>query len=86
VKTAISIPDDLFHQVEACSRRLRISRSRLFTDAVRDYLARHHPSADATAAWNEAIAKAGQPGGDPAAVALRLRSRSVIRAAFAKRR
>jgi predicted transcriptional regulator len=80
MKTAISIPDDLFREVEACSRRLKLSRSRLFAAAAREFLARHGIPADATAAWNLAISKAGQPGEDPAAMALRKRTRAVIRA------
>ena len=80
MKTAISIPDDLFREVEACSRRLKLSRSRLFAAAAREFLARHGVPADATAAWNLAIRRAGQPGDDHAAKALRKRARAVIRA------
>ena len=86
MKTAISIPDDLFREVEACSRRLKLSRSRLFATAAREYLARHGPPTDATAAWNLAIKQAGQPGEEPAAMALRKRTRAVIRASMRKAR
>lgn len=86
MKTAISIPDDLFHDIEACTRRLKVSRSRLFTDAAREYIARRRAPADATEAWNEAIAAAGQPGDQPGAVALRKRGKAVLRAASTKRR
>jgi predicted transcriptional regulator len=85
MKTAISIPDALFEQVESCSRRLRISRSRLFADAAKEFLARHHGPVDATVAWNLVIAKAGQPGDEPGAVAARTRSKAVIRKSTAKR-
>jgi metal-responsive CopG/Arc/MetJ family transcriptional regulator len=85
MKAAISIPDDLFREVEACSRRLKVSRSRLFATAAREYLARHAPAADATAAWNRAISEAGQPGEDPAAVAVRKRNKAVIRAITRRR-
>jgi predicted transcriptional regulator len=51
MKTAVSIPDDLFADAERFSRRMKRSRSRLFTDAVREYLARHDPAA-ITAALN----------------------------------
>src|SRR5438445_6787420 len=78
MKTAISIPDDLFREVEACSRRLKVSRSRLFASAAREYLARHGAADDATEAWNLAIAQAGQPGDDPAGLVLRRRSKAVI--------
>ena len=86
MKTAISIPDDLFHQIDLCSRRLKVSRSRLFADAAREYLARRRPPRDATAAWNEVIAETGQPGDDPAAVALRRHSKAALGAGLAMRR
>ena len=41
MKTAISIPDDLFADAERLARTLNKSRSRLYGDAVREYLARH---------------------------------------------
>jgi antitoxin MazE6 len=85
MKTAISIPDELFREAEACARRLRISRSRLFAEATREYLARRRAPADATTAWNRAIAQAGQPGDAPAAVALRRHSKAVLRTMTARR-
>ena len=45
MKAAISIPDDLYAEAEELARRLNLSRSRLFADAVREYLARHDPDA-----------------------------------------
>jgi predicted transcriptional regulator len=85
MKTAISIPDELFHQIDLCSRRLRVSRSRLMADAARQYLAQQRAPFDATAVWNEVIAKAGQPGDDPAAVALRRRNKRTLRVTQTKR-
>lgn len=41
MKTAISIPDDLFRAAEAAAKRLGISRSRLYAKAVESYLKRH---------------------------------------------
>lgn len=38
MKTAISIPDDLFKAVEALAEELHLSRSHVFADAVRDYV------------------------------------------------
>lgn len=38
MKTAISIPDELFHEVENRARRLGISSSEFFTRAVNEYL------------------------------------------------
>lgn len=86
VKTAISLPDELFHEIDLCSRRLRVSRSRLLADAARQYLAQQRGPFDATAAWNDVIATAGQPGDDPAAVALRRRSKLALRVRRTKRR
>lgn len=40
MKTAISIPDDLFKTVEELAAELRLSRSQIFADAVRDYIER----------------------------------------------
>jgi metal-responsive CopG/Arc/MetJ family transcriptional regulator len=41
MKTAISIPDDVFAGAERLAKRTKKSRSQLFSDAVREYLARH---------------------------------------------
>jgi metal-responsive CopG/Arc/MetJ family transcriptional regulator len=52
MKTAISIPDDLFQAAEAAAKRLGISRSRLYCRAVESYLKRHGARA-VTDALNE---------------------------------
>jgi len=39
MKTAISLPDDLFDSAEALATRLGVSRSQLYADALRTYLA-----------------------------------------------
>jgi metal-responsive CopG/Arc/MetJ family transcriptional regulator len=41
MKTAISIPDDIFASAERLARRTKRSRSQLFSDALKEYLARH---------------------------------------------
>jgi metal-responsive CopG/Arc/MetJ family transcriptional regulator len=38
MKTAISIPDPLFHNAERVAHRLRMSRSRFFASAVSRYV------------------------------------------------
>jgi len=45
MKTAISIPDDDFESAEKLRKRLRLSRSELYTRAVRDLVIRYqeHP-------------------------------------------
>ncbi len=41
MKTAISIPDDVFKVAERLARRTKKSHSQLFSDAVKEYVARH---------------------------------------------
>jgi len=54
MKTAISVPDDVFRDAERFARRTRTSRSQLFSDAVREYLLRHSPD-DVTAAMDRVL-------------------------------
>lgn len=42
MKTAISIPDDLFLTVEEMAKKLNVSRSQFFAEAVRDYIAKQN--------------------------------------------
>jgi metal-responsive CopG/Arc/MetJ family transcriptional regulator len=41
VKTAVSLPVDVFERAEALARSLRTSRSRLYALALEEYLRRH---------------------------------------------
>jgi len=41
MKTAISLPDDLFRSADALAARLGVSRSQLFATALAEYLAKH---------------------------------------------
>ena len=41
MKTAVSLPDEIFQQAEATAKRLRISRSKLYATAISEYLKRH---------------------------------------------
>lgn len=43
MKTAISVPDDVFESAERLARRERRSRSEIYSTAVREYVARHAP-------------------------------------------
>ena len=45
MKTAVSIPDDIFEKVERFARRARRSRSEVFAAAVLEYVAQHTPDA-----------------------------------------
>jgi hypothetical protein len=38
MKTAISVPDDVFELAERKARQLHMTRSQLYVNAVRDYL------------------------------------------------
>lgn len=67
MKTAISLPDEVFEQAEKAARRLNLSRSELYSKALVEYLARHTDS-QVTAAINAAIVEIGQPA-DPAITA-----------------
>ena len=58
MKTAISIPDEVYEGAERLARRTKKSRSRLFSDALKEYLARHAPD-EVTEAMNRACAEAG---------------------------
>jgi len=55
---AVSIPDDVFKGAERLARRTRKSRSQLFSDALREYVARHAPD-EVTDAMDEVCAQVG---------------------------
>ena len=42
MKVALSIPDDLFQTAETVSKRLGVSRSRLYATALAEFIAKHH--------------------------------------------
>jgi metal-responsive CopG/Arc/MetJ family transcriptional regulator len=58
MKTAISVPDDVFEQAERLAQRTKKSRSQVFSEALREYLARHAPD-EVTEAMNRAIDQLG---------------------------
>ena len=58
MKTAISIPDDLFKRVERLPARKRMSRSAVYAAALREYVARHAPD-DVTEAMNRVCEEVG---------------------------
>ena len=43
MKTAVSIPDEVFEKVERLARRARRSRSQVFSAALEEYVARRAP-------------------------------------------
>lgn len=44
MKTAISIPDELFTAADTLAGRLGVSRSELYSTAVAEFIAKHNPS------------------------------------------
>jgi metal-responsive CopG/Arc/MetJ family transcriptional regulator len=60
MKTAVSIPADVFGASERLARRTKKSRSRLFADALREYVARH-AAEEVTEAMNRVCAELGDP-------------------------
>lgn len=58
MKTAVSLPDELFEEAERLARRLGKSRSRLYRDALAEYVTRHDPD-DVTRRIDEALVVAG---------------------------
>jgi metal-responsive CopG/Arc/MetJ family transcriptional regulator len=59
MKTAVSIPDEVYERAERLARRSKKSRSRLYGDALKEYLARHTPD-EVTEAMNRACAEVGE--------------------------
>jgi len=43
MKTAVSVPDDVFEGAERLARRENRSRSDVYSAALREYVARHSP-------------------------------------------
>ncbi|HSW41139.1 MAG TPA: ribbon-helix-helix protein, CopG family [Patescibacteria group bacterium] len=60
MKTAVSVPDDLFARADRLAKRSRRSRSEVYSAALREYLARHAPD-EVTAGLDAALAGLGQP-------------------------
>jgi predicted transcriptional regulator len=59
MKAAVSIPDSIFEQGERLARRLRTTRSRLYANALADYVAQHDED-NITAAMNKTLAQVGE--------------------------
>ena len=60
MKTAVSVPDELFAQVDRLARRSRRSRSDVYSAALREYVARHAPD-EVTAGLDAVLEQVGQP-------------------------
>ena len=58
MKTAVSIPDDVFEAAQRLAQRTRKSRSRIFSEALKEYVARHAPD-QVTEAMDRVCAELG---------------------------
>ena len=59
MKIAISVPDDVFADAERLAKRLKRSRSQLYSHALREYVARHADDR-VTEAINDVVASVGE--------------------------
>jgi metal-responsive CopG/Arc/MetJ family transcriptional regulator len=60
MKTAVSLPDDLFARAEDFARRVGKSRSQLYREALAEYLLRRDPDA-VTQSMDQALEDIDQP-------------------------
>jgi metal-responsive CopG/Arc/MetJ family transcriptional regulator len=56
MKVAVSVPDPLFREAEAVSRRLRVPRSQLYAKALAAYV-RQHSAEEITAQLDAVVAR-----------------------------
>jgi Ribbon-helix-helix protein, copG family. len=62
MKTAVSVPNDVFEKAERLARREGRSRSEVYSAAIREYVARHSPD-ELTVAIDGALAQLGEGAG-----------------------
>jgi metal-responsive CopG/Arc/MetJ family transcriptional regulator len=60
MKTAVSLPDEVFRAAERQARRVKKSRSQLYAEALSEYLARHAPD-EVTDAMNRVVEQLREP-------------------------
>ena len=56
MKTAVSVPNDVFERAERLARRSGRSRSEVYSAALREYVARHSPD-EVTDALDRVVAE-----------------------------
>ena len=59
MKTAVSVPDDVFERADRLARSTGRSRSDVYSAALREYVGRHAPD-EVTEALNRVVAALGQ--------------------------
>lgn len=64
MRTAVSLPDELFRDAERHAERVQKTRSQLYTEALAEYLTRHAPE-EVTEAMNRVVDRLGEPAPDP---------------------
>ncbi|OIP43415.1 MAG: hypothetical protein AUK47_02630 [Deltaproteobacteria bacterium CG2_30_63_29] len=64
MKTAISIPDEVFQAAERLAKRVHKSRSQLYAEAMAEYLTRHTPE-EVTEAMDRVVERLGDTSADP---------------------
>jgi metal-responsive CopG/Arc/MetJ family transcriptional regulator len=60
MKTVVSIPDEVFDEAGRLAKRLKLSRSEIFSRALAEYIARHTPDR-VTEAMNRTLAELDEP-------------------------
>ncbi|MEK8022809.1 MAG: hypothetical protein AAB229_03275 [Candidatus Hydrogenedentota bacterium] len=58
MKVAVSIPEDLFEEADHLASKSKISRSKLYSNALREYLLRRSPN-EITESWNRVVDEVG---------------------------
>lgn len=64
MKTAVSLPDNVFEGAERHARRTRKTRSQLYAEALTEYLARHAPD-EVTEGMNAVVERVGFTAAEP---------------------
>jgi metal-responsive CopG/Arc/MetJ family transcriptional regulator len=70
MKTAVSIPDDIYEEAEALRRALKASRSEIYAQALAAFLGNHIPDR-VTQAMNEVVDTVGTKSDEFARAAMR---------------
>ena len=60
MKTAVSIPDEIFERAETLAHRAKRSRSEVYSCALSEYVARHAPDS-VTEAMDKALDEVNEP-------------------------
>ncbi|PYO51555.1 MAG: hypothetical protein DMD83_27435 [Candidatus Rokuibacteriota bacterium] len=60
MKIAVSVPDDVFEEAERLARRMKRSRSEVYSRALAEYVARHAPDR-VTEAMDRALVEISEP-------------------------